>query len=307
MYFGFRHSEFVEDISCLTRNVAASTFKGPGPSALCHYTREESAEKIIATRTFWATCLTEQSDETELLHGISLVEDIAATLVGREPDPFVQQVFSDLPDHMRRRRSMLFITCFCGGEMSPFHIERYGNVCFRFTRPNGAPPPLTLNGFSGDRWFSPVVYDENDQRRIIRKFLTTASMMIEKHSRGSVRPDNSEEWIASAVRRDVGQCLLTIVASFKRKNFRRDREWRLIVSPSLSLSNTAPDLIDEGFMSSIESQPRRHVSLQREAVFPPLEGSIWPPPFEYLEPYDEVIRVATPSRWEKMIALMKGQ
>lgn len=306
MVFGFRNLEFVQDISNLTREIAASTFKGPGPKILCHYTRKESSKKIMATRTLWATCLTEQSDKTELRHGIALVEDVAMKLLDKERNPFVQDVLSGLADYMRSRRSMLFITSFCGGVASPFHVEKYGSVCFRFTRPCGGPPPLTLNGFGFDRWFSPVIYGENDQRRAVRKFLEAASMLLLKHSSGSAEWGRSE-WMASTPRRDLGQCLLTIVASFKREKSRRDREWRLILSPTLSLSNSAPDLIDERFNSFIESQPRRHVSLRREAEFPPRDGEIWPPAYDNLEPYDDFVHLALPTRWAKVIAFAKGQ
>ncbi|HVC45905.1 MAG TPA: hypothetical protein VND90_01535 [Terracidiphilus sp.] len=306
MVFGFRNREFVEDISHLTREIAASTFKGPGPKILCHYTREESYKKIIATRTLWATCLTEQSDKTELRHGIALVEDVAMKLLDKERNPFAQDVLSGLADYMPSRRSMLFITCFCGGVASPFHVEKYGSVCFRFTRPCGGPPPLTLNGLGGDRWFSPVIYGENDQRRVVRNFLEAASMLLLKHSSGSAEWGRAE-WMASTPRRDLGQCLLTIVASFKRKKFRRDREWRPIFSPALSLSNSAPDLVDESFNSLIECQPRRHVSLRREAKFPPRDGEIWPPAFDSLEPYDDVVHLATPTPLAKVIAFAKGQ
>jgi hypothetical protein len=112
MAFTFRNLEFVQDVSHLTREIAASTFKGPAPQIRCHYTQEESFKKIMATRTLWATCLTEQSDKTELRHGIALVEDVGMKLLDKERNPFVQDVLSGLADYMRGRRSMLFITCF---------------------------------------------------------------------------------------------------------------------------------------------------------------------------------------------------
>lgn len=306
MDFCFWNSEFVEDISYLTREIAASAFKGPTPQMLCHYTREESSKKIMATRTLWATCLTEQSDTAELRHGIALVEDVAMKLLDTERSPFVQDVLSGLADYMRSRRSMLFITCFCGGNPSPFHVEKYGPVCFRFTLPCGGPPPLTVNGSDAYRWFGHVIYGENDQRQVVRKFLQAASVLLLKHSSGSAEAGRVER-MASTARRDLGQCLLTIVASFKRKKFRRDREWRLIVSPKLSLSHSAPDLVDERFSSLIESRPRRHVCLRREEKFPPRDGEIWPSPFGNLEPYDDVVHLATPTRWAKVIAFAKGQ
>jgi hypothetical protein len=306
MFFSFRNLEFIQDISNLTQELAASTFKGRGPRILCHYTQEESSKKIIATRTLWATCLTEQSDKTELRHGIALVEETAMKLLDKERNPFVQDVLAGLADYMRSRRHMLFITCFCGGDASPFHVEEYGPVCFRFTRPRGGPPPLALNGLGFDRWFSPVIYGEDDQRRVVRSFLKAASTLLLAHSSGSAEWDRGE-WMASNPRRDLGQCLLTLVASFKREKFRRDREWRLIFSPALSLSNSAPDLIDERFNSFIESQPKRHISLQREAEFPPRNGEMWPPLIDNSKPYDDVVRLATPTRWKKVIAFARGQ
>jgi hypothetical protein len=306
MDFGFRNMEFVQDISCLTREVSASTFRGPGPRILCHYTREESSKKIIATRTLWATCLTEQSDTTELRHGIALVEDVAMELLDKDSNPFVQEVLSGLADYMRSRRSMLFITCFCGGAASPFHTETYGSVCFRFTQPRGGPPPLTLNRMGGERWFSPVIYGGKNQRRAIEHYLSAASKLLIKHSTGSFQRGRVD-WMASTPRRDLGLCLLTIVASFKRKTFYCDREWRLIFSPPLSLSNSAPNLIDETFSALVERQPRRHVSLRREVAFPPLDGELWPPLFHESTPYDDVIYLSPPGRLAKVIARIKGQ
>ena len=305
MDFGFRNMEFVQDISSLTREAAASTFRGPGPRILCHYTRDESSKKIIATRTLWATCLTEQSDTTELQHGIALVEDVAMELLDKQSNPFVQEVLSGLADFMRSRRSMLFITCFCGGAASSFHTETYGSVCFRFTQPRGGPPPLTLRHMGGERWFSPVIYGEKDQRRAVEHYLSAASKLLIKHSTGSFQRGRAD-WMASTPRRDLGLCLLTIVASFKRKKFYRDREWRLIFSPPLSLSNSAPNLIDEAFGALVESQPRRHVSLRREVAFPPRNGELWPPLVDVSTPYDDVTYLSPPSRLAKVIARIKG-
>lgn len=298
--------EFDQDLSQLTREIAASTFRGPGPRTLCHYTREESSKKIVATRTLWATCLTEQSDTTELRHGIALVEDVVMELLDKEDNPFVQEVLSGLADFMRSRRAMLFITCFCGGATSPFHIETYGTVCFRFTQPHGGPPPLQLSGMGVERWFSPVIYGENDQRRALKRYLSAASKLLIKHSIGSFQR-RGVDWMSSTPRRDLGLCLLTIVASFKRKKFHRDREWRLIFSPSLSLANSAPSLIDERFSALVENQPRRHVSLRREIPFPPREGEVWPPFFGNLAPYDDLIHLPSPTRLAKVIAKIKGQ
>ena len=131
-------------------------------------------------------------------------------------------------------------------------------------------------------------------------------MLLRKHSNGS--PDwGRPEWAALTPQRDLGQCLLTIVASFKRRKFRRDREWRLIFSPTISLSYSDPNIIDARFNSLIESEPVRHVSLQRENEFPPKNGTIWPFSYEKLEPYDDIVHLNAPTLREKIIAFAKGQ
>jgi len=293
MTFGLKNWEFVRDLSGLTGQIAASILKGPQPQVFCHYTSKESAEKIMATRTLWATCLTEQSDKTELCHGITLVEEVVMKLLNKERSVFVQDVLSGLCDYMRSRRFMLFITCFCEDEASSFHLQRYGSVRFRFNRQSSGPLPLVPKHSKFDRRFNPVNYCENDQRQAIEGFLRGASILLVKHSVGSEEHD-PRGWMASTPRRDIGQCLLTIIASFKRHEFRDDREWRLILSPALSLSTTAPSLIDEDFNVSIKNQPKRHVPLVREAPFPPQEGSIWPPASGTLSPYDDVVHLTDP-------------
>jgi hypothetical protein len=275
--FGFRNAEFIDDLGPLTKRVAGTIFSVPVPKNLYHYTKSDTAEKIVATKQIWATCLTEQADLTELNHGIALVERVAMELMDLESNGFVRRLLSNLPELMRARRSMIFITCFCGTSSSNFHLNEYGAVCLRFEFPKPSTARfLDCNNLSGDSWLTPVIYKESDQIKAIRLFLEEASKLLKKHSQGDWADDRGG-WIASGPMRDVAQCLLTIVSGFKREIFSKDCEWRLLVSPKLALTSSAPQMIDDAFSTSIFEQPKRHVCLRRYLPFVVDEGTVWPP------------------------------
>jgi hypothetical protein len=288
--FAVRNAEFLADLAPLTQRVGRSAFSRPSPKALYHYTGPDTAEKIIATRSVWATCVTEQKDLTELHHGIAVVERIAMDLIDKEPNFFVRRILAGLPEYMRNRRSMIFITCFCGTEASEFHLNEYGSVCFKFNIPNGQKPSLECSDFRADSWYSPVIYGERNQIKAVKVFLTEVSRLLVKHSDGRAE-DDTGGWLASGPMRDIGQCLLTIVSCFKREHYKRDSEWRLIFAPNLALSYSAPKMIDDEFSTCIVDQPRWHICLRRHVPFIVEEGCIWPPD-EHSRglPFDEIIR-----------------
>jgi hypothetical protein len=85
MSFSFHSAGFVAELAPLTERVARSAFKRRAPKALYHYKSQELAEKIIASKTMWATCVTAQDDLNELTHGIAVAEHVAMELIDREP------------------------------------------------------------------------------------------------------------------------------------------------------------------------------------------------------------------------------
>jgi hypothetical protein len=289
MSFHFRNAPFIADLGSLTQRVGRSAFTTATPKALYHYTTVSSAKKIVCTREIWATCVSAQEDWTELNHGIALVERVAMELIDHEPNPFVRGVFAKLPEFMRTRRDLVFITCFCGTEASDFHLGKYGPVCFKFDVPNKWIPILECSDSLADSWYSPVIYGERDQLKAINLFLTQVRHLLVQHTSGYPE-DDKQGWIASGAIRDTGKCLLTIVACFKREKHRPDREWRLLLTPNLALSNSAPKMIDDAFRVCIVGAPKRHVCLRRKEV--PLfeNGGLWSPQQVSLRsPFDEII------------------
>jgi hypothetical protein len=187
---------------------------------------------------------------TELRHGIALAEQVAMDLIDSEQNPYVRRVLSEVPEFMRTRRRFTFITCFCGIKDSAYHSKKYASVCFRFDIPPQWHPELECQDSRAESWYSPVFYKERDQIRAIKLFLKDVSHLLVKHTNGAPEEDRAG-WIANGPIRDIGQCLLTLVSCFKREVHERDREWRLIFTPNLALSSTAPKMADDSFDSCI--------------------------------------------------------
>ena len=235
--------------------------------------------------------MTAQEDLTELTHGIAIAERVAMELIDREQNLFVRRILAGVPEFMRTRREMVFITCFCGAETSKFHLEKYGHVCLKFDIPEQWIPILECENDGAESWYSPVIYGEKDQIRAAKLFLTDVAGLLPKHTNGNPEDDRGG-WIASGAMRDVGQCLLTMVSCFKREKYKRDEEWRLIVVPRLGLSSSAPKMIDEAFGTCVVNNPKRHVCLRRKIPFAWGGNTLWPPPESSRGlPFDQIIRV----------------
>lgn len=263
MSFHLNNAAFIDDLTFLTRNVGRDTFHKHSPKALYHYTHESSLVSIIQHRQFWATCVTEQSDLTELTHGIALTEQLVLQMLDKETCSFTRRVLTEIPDVMRTRRAFIFIVCFCGSESSRFHWENYGEFCLRCEIPPAWQPKLKCADTRAESWYSPVIYGESEQRRAAKRFLNGLVLLIRKYTQG--KPDGlALTWMAKGVARDAGQCLLTLVACFKRKQFVPDAEWRLIFCPNLAPSSSAPAMADESFAPSIVTLPKRHICLSMD-------------------------------------------
>jgi hypothetical protein len=293
MSFHFQNAQFVADLGPLTQRVARSAFSGVAPAALYHYTSPHSGKKIVETKEIWATCVNAQEDLTELMHGIDLTERLAMELMDREPNLFVRKVLAKLPEFMRTRREMVFVTCFCGVAASEFHAKKYGSVCFKFDIPRGWKPALECTDLRADSWYSPVIYGEPEQVNALKAFLTDVSRLLAAHSSGHPEEDRVG-WLQNGPIRDIGQCLLTIISCFKREIYSLDQEWRLVFTPNLALSYSAPQMLDDTFNTCVVNDPKRHICLRRKFVFNLRDGGIWPPPeHERGFPFDSIVRGAS--------------
>jgi hypothetical protein len=58
---------------------------------------------------------------------------------------------------------------------------------------------------------------------------------------------------------------MDLIVSFKTVKFRREKEWRIVCRPSLSLNSLAPDFEQESFKHLVNVGAKRYVELQTPA------------------------------------------
>jgi hypothetical protein len=289
MSFSFVNASFIDELGSLTGQVARSAFRLRAPKALYHYKSPELVQKIIESKNMWATCVIDQEDLTELTHGIAVVERLAIALIDRESNLFVRRVLAALPQFMRSRREMIFITCFCGVKKSDYHLAKYGTVCFKFDIPENWIPTLECQSNDAEIWYSPVIYGERDQGRAVSQFLNGITRLLKRYANGQPEHDRGGQ-IGFTVIRDIGLCLLTLISCFKREMYKPDEEWRLVVMPKLALSYTAPQMIDDAFATLVIKEPKRHICLRRKIPLNFTSNVLWPPPESARGvPFDQII------------------
>jgi hypothetical protein len=254
----------VEDLASSVRDIAGSTTQGRVPTVLHHYTSLNCVEKIVNTRSLWATCAADQKDQSELTHGIEFVQAAAIELSRRGVPDFTARVLELLSTSMLARREWTFITCFCGDGRSEYHWETYGQYCLSFPLPPDGRPVLRCSDFGAECWYQQVIYDHASQRRAMTKGVQAIADSIARNTAG-VPEGPWTEWLAKYCARNAAQLLLSIAVAFKKANYSREKEWRLVCCPNLALNSSAPDIADHNFAVCIKADPRRHVALRTQS------------------------------------------
>jgi hypothetical protein len=256
-------------------------FAGPPPPFLHHYTKSAVVESIVRSRSLWATCIADQSDQTEISHASEMVERLAEEIRRPGMSEFSLNVFKRLPFFMEERKRWIFIACFCDHHDSVLHWRDYGDYRLTFPPPWTGMPFLALSGLQGEYWYQRVIYDERLQRGAIERALRSISLAISRNTNGQ----NEGPWAQTMVdscARNTAQVLLRLAVSFKRSEFRGEKEWRIVCAPRLGSNSSAPRLVDENFAVNIKRSPRSHVLLQIH-LEPRLFEPLLSPPVPFLE------------------------
>jgi hypothetical protein len=59
--------------------------------------------------------------------------------------------------------------------------------------------------------------------------------------------------------RNASQLLMDLVASFKERRFRQEKEWRIVCRPNLSLNTSAPGFERDNFKHLVKGDYKRYV------------------------------------------------
>jgi hypothetical protein len=279
--FSISNSSLTGAIVESLHEIQRELFDGPPPQFLHHYTKAPVVESIVRSRSLWATCVADQSDQTEISHASEMVERLAEEIRCSGMSEFSLNVFKRLPFFMEERKQWIFIACFCDDHDSGLHWRDYGNYRLTFPSPWTGMSSLALSGLQGEYWYQRVIYDERLQRDAIERALRSISIAISRNTNGQ----NEGPWAQTMVdscARNTAQVLLRLAVSFKRSSFRGEKEWRIVCAPRLGSNSSAPRLVDENFAVNIKRSPRSHVLLQihlEQRLFEPLLS----PPVPFLD------------------------
>jgi hypothetical protein len=262
MSFSVSNLSLTVTISESLRGIQDELFHGPVPQVLHHYTKASTVvQSIIRNRALWATCIADQSDQSEISHVSEKVALIADQLQVAEISEFTRDVFKRLPFFMEERKQWIFISCFCDDHDSDLHWREYGDYRLTFPSPWSGAPSLGLLDPHAECWYQRVIYDEQKQVDAMERALQAISKAISFNTSGQNEGPWAQAMIDSCAR-NTAQLILGIAVGFKRSLFRGEREWRIVCAPRLGSNSSAPQWIDENFAVNIKRSPRRHVPLQ---------------------------------------------
>jgi len=260
---GFQVSSIglTQAISDSVGEIYRELFDGPAPKFLYHYTAADKLESIVQSRSIWATCINDQTDQGEISHAAGLVTQAAKQIAQSEPSVFARDVLGRLPFFMEERKNWMFIACFCEDSGSAVHWERYGNYCLAFSTPWTGMKALGILDLRAECWYQRVIYNEERERNAIERTIRSVVLALGRNTAGT----NDGPWASAMIdgcARNTAQLLLRLAVGFKRESFEDEREWRIVCSPRLGTNSSAPIFDDECFSVNIKQSPFRHIPLR---------------------------------------------
>lgn len=196
--------------------------------ALYHYTNLEGAQGIISDKTFWASHIKFMNDSKEYSHGLEVCESIVQKLIQELPlenlrRAYLEEVFTILEE----QDTDIFVVSFCesGDLLSQwrgYSRSQHGiSIGFDFSSLFDVSFHLSEENFFPRK----VIYDHKLQERIIRRIINVSLISLEL---SEVKPQFSPKEVA----RTIGYFL----PLFKHATFSEEKEWRIIVTNSRSMS-----------------------------------------------------------------------
>jgi hypothetical protein len=259
-----RPTEFTSDIAKTVNSIRLRLLGGRLPPALYHYTCFDAVLKIGDSRVLWATSAADLADATEIEYGAELVEEQVQRKVKSGIAEFPEMILQRLPAALIDCKSWTFVVCFCPTSDSAFHWKDYGEYCLEFDTRRSWEPQLRPRTSDADVQYYRAIYWQCAQRGAIRRAIDAITDAATNNSSGVALGPWTES-IARFCARNASQLLMDLVASFKASRFRREKEWRIVCRPNLSLNSSAPDLERDRFKHMVKGDRKHYVELHTQA------------------------------------------
>ncbi|MGB9119959.1 MAG: hypothetical protein WCE73_05015 [Candidatus Angelobacter sp.] len=258
---------FVNDILSQVNAIRQELLGQNPPDTLFHYTTLQGVVGITSSRIVRAMSVASLKDSSEIHYGVNLVETEVERKSHEEISQAAKAILSQLGAELKSRISRTFVACFCASPASEFHWDSYGPYCLRFETDGNREPLLRVSVSGAQVGYFKAIYAEASQQSAIKRALSAVIAAVEQHTLGALEGP----WAESMIRflaRNASELLLDIIVSFKKAEFWRDEEWRLVVRPNSALSSSAPDMADRNFDILVKRETKEYVELQ--IIRPPM-------------------------------------
>jgi hypothetical protein len=247
---------FGRDLAQTVERLQSGLYPRRLPPKLYHYTTIDGVLGIINARALWATCIEDLEDQTEIRHGIEMIQEEVRR---RQPDGFPGLVIELLSGMLSTRRAWTFVACFRAKRKT----KERGPYCLQFDTLCDWEPRLRSTGFHADVRYHRVIYKPAQQRKAIRHALDAIIDLARRYSRG-IAGGPWMKSIASVHSQAASQSLMDLISAFKCSSFKGEKEWRIVCRPQCSIADSDPSMNDSNFRPLIkkdERLKRRHVEL----------------------------------------------
>jgi DUF2971 family protein len=199
------------------------------PGILYHYTKQKGLLGIIGHGEIWASHTQYLNDVREFRHAIGVVEEQLSSMKSEPQYLGNAELLDQMEDGIKGIESINVCVCSFSGD---------GDVLSQWRAYGGETAGFSI-GFSGTFlraisdelgfWLVPVLYDEDEQRAVVRTLLH--DVLVE-----NMQP-NANSTISGADTREQppGGNLVAYLNRYapilKHKSFSEEREWRIISKP----------------------------------------------------------------------------
>jgi len=199
-------------------------------------------------------------DAKEIEYGVELVREEVRRKIKSGLAEFPQVVLKILPADLIDCKPWTFVVCFCAIQDSGFHRKYYGECCLEFDTGSSWDPQLRPRSSDADIRYYRAIYWRCAQRGAIRRAIAAITDSAAKNTSGVAQGPWMES-IAQFCARNASQLLMDLIASFKASRFRREKEWRIVCRPNLSLNTSAPGLERDNFKHLVKGDRKHYVEL----------------------------------------------
>jgi hypothetical protein len=201
----------------------------PPPEILYHYTKQRGLLGIIGHREIWASHTQYLNDLREFRHAIGVVEEQLSNMKFENDYRDKTGLLSEMEDGLKGIESINVCVCSFSAD---------GDVLSQWRAYAGEASGFSI-GFSGEFlrtvsdhlkfWLVPVLYDEDEQRAVVRTLLQ--DVLAENLQARA----NSSAVDADEPKQPPGGNLVAYLNRYapilKHKSFSDEREWRIISRP----------------------------------------------------------------------------